>query len=116
MCWKQPPAVAQPPHVPPRCALSRSVGDSEAQQAQLSAVTKEATAKALLITIKKLQACCAALRCAVLCCAAWMLHLTEQEGACCWMRMHCHCRVLLPILSPSAPPMPGLPLCAGPEG
>lgn len=34
---------------------ARSVGDTEAQQAQLSAVTKEATAKALLITIKKLQ-------------------------------------------------------------
>ncbi|KAL4436364.1 hypothetical protein ABPG77_009926 [Micractinium sp. CCAP 211/92] len=31
------------------------VGDAEAQQAQLTAVTKEATAKALLITIKKLQ-------------------------------------------------------------
>ena len=36
---------------------ARSVGDNEAQQAQLSAVTKEATAKALLITIKKLQVC-----------------------------------------------------------
>ncbi|PRW21080.1 kinesin KIFC3 isoform X3 isoform B [Chlorella sorokiniana] len=35
--------------------ISYVVGDSEAQQAQLSAVTKEATAKALLITIKKLQ-------------------------------------------------------------
>ncbi|KAL4420520.1 hypothetical protein ABPG75_010176 [Micractinium tetrahymenae] len=31
------------------------VGDAEVQQAQLTAVTKEATAKALLITIKKLQ-------------------------------------------------------------
>lgn len=31
------------------------MGDAEAQQAQLTAVTKEATAKALLITIKKLQ-------------------------------------------------------------
>ncbi len=53
---------------PACCVCSAcSVGDSEAQQAQLSAVTKEATAKALLITIKKLQARCAALRRAVLC-------------------------------------------------
>lgn len=65
---------------PACCVCSAcSVGDSEAQQAQLSAVTKEATAKALLITIKKLQARCAALRCAVLYlhgCTLGQTHLT----------------------------------------
>ena len=48
---------------------ARRVGDSEAQQAQLSAVTKEATAKALLITIKKLQARAALFGC--LQCLVW---------------------------------------------
>ncbi|PSC71702.1 kinesin KIFC3 isoform X4 isoform A [Micractinium conductrix] len=37
-------------------SIAYVVGDTDTQQAQLSAVTKEATAKALLITIKKLQA------------------------------------------------------------
>lgn len=41
--------------MPTLCAHVCRVGDSEAQAAQLSAVTREATAKALLITIKKLQ-------------------------------------------------------------
>lgn len=62
--WTVAPTVASAAHrpaMPPRraacrCPLpARSVGENEAQQAQLSAVTKEATAKALLITIKKLQ-------------------------------------------------------------
>lgn len=61
------PSLPLMPAAAPTTHVHCSVGDSEAQQAQLSAVTKEATAKALLITIKKLQARCAALRRAVLC-------------------------------------------------